>query len=91
MLTRMHEDFDERSPAVQNVGDERKVSPTLIGLAVVAVAAIIFIAQNGARQEIKFLFISVTTRLWLALIITLLLGVLLDRLLVSWWRRRNRE
>lgn len=87
----MHEQHDPGLTEVEAFQGRRQISPTLIGFAVVAAATLVFILQNTEKPRIKFLFLSVRTRLWLALIIAVLLGILLDRLLQSWWRRRNRE
>ena len=51
--------------------------------------AAIFIIQNSDKATIRFLFISVTTRIWAGFLIALALGVVLDRLFTMWWRRRQ--
>ena len=53
------------------------------------VVAVIFIVQNSDKATIRFLFISVTTRIWVGFLIALALGVVLDRLFSMWWRRRQ--
>ena len=64
----------------------------LIALIVVAVLTIVFVFQNRERHQIDFLFFEINTRTWTALATALALGVILDRLFVSWWRRsRNRR
>ena len=67
------------------------VSPTLIAIVVVAVLAVIFIVQNGERRSIEFLFVDVTLPVWVALLIAIGIGVLLDRLFASWWKRRKNK
>lgn len=65
------------------------VSPTLIGLIVLAVATVVFIVQNGDRSEVRFLFLELKTRVWVGVAIALVLGAVLDRLFSIWWRRRK--
>jgi hypothetical protein len=59
----------------------------LIALVAVAALAVVFVFQNRDEHPIKFLFFEVDTRTWTALATALVLGVLLDRLFISWWRR----
>jgi hypothetical protein len=59
----------------------------LIALVAVAALAVIFVFQNRERHRIDFLFFEINTRTWTALATALVLGVLLDRLFISWWRR----
>lgn len=63
----------------------------LILLIVVAIATAVFIAQNRERTKIEFLFFDFNARVWTAIVIALLLGVLLDRLILMWWRRARRD
>lgn len=64
----------------------------LIAFIVVAALAVVFVFQNRERHQIDFLFFEINTRTWTALATALALGVILDRLFVSWWRRsRNRR
>jgi uncharacterized integral membrane protein len=61
----------------------------LIALVVVAILTIVFVLRNGGDQEIDFLFFDVNTRSWTALAMALVLGAILDRLAIAWWRRRR--
>jgi uncharacterized integral membrane protein len=61
----------------------------LIIFAVIAVVTVIFVLQNRERTNIDFLFIEFKARVWTSLLIALVLGVVLDRLFQSWWRRRK--
>jgi hypothetical protein len=64
----------------------------LIVFIAVAALAVVFVFQNRERHQIDFLFFEINTRTWTALATALALGVILDRLFVSWWRRsRNRR
>ena len=88
----MHE--HRESDEIGNSGEEFKgrgdgISPTLIGLVLLAVASVIFIVQNSDRSKVRFLFISVTTRVWVGVVVAIALGVVLDRLFSIWWRRRK--
>ena len=68
------------------------MSPALIVLGIVAIVAVIFIVQNSARTDINFLFFDVNSRVWVALLVAIAIGILLDRLFIYWWRRRrNRD
>jgi uncharacterized integral membrane protein len=63
----------------------------LILLIVVAIITAVFIAQNRERTNIEFLFFDFNSRVWTAIVIALLLGILLDRLILMWWRRARRD
>ena len=63
----------------------------LIALVVVAALAVVFVFQNRERHQIDFLFFELNTRTWTALATAVVLGVVLDRLFSSWWKRRNRR
>jgi hypothetical protein len=64
----------------------------LIAFVAVAALAVVFVFQNRERHKIDFLFFELNTRTWTALATALVLGVVLDRLFISWWRRaRNRR
>ncbi|HEX4983372.1 MAG TPA: hypothetical protein VFV63_16830 [Ilumatobacteraceae bacterium] len=64
----------------------------LIAFVAVAALAVVFVFQNRERHRIDFLFFEISTRTWTALTTALVLGVVLDRLFISWWRRsRNRR
>ena len=89
----MHEHRDPNDE-LMNSGQEFKgrgngISPSLIGLVLLAVAAVIFIVQNSDRSKVRFLFFSVTTRVWVGVVVAIALGVVLDRVFAMWWRRRR--
>ena len=64
----------------------------LIAFILVAILTVVFVLRNGDDQEIDFLFFDVNTRSWTALAMALVLGAILDRLFIAWWRRaRNRR
>lgn len=69
----------------------RSVSPRLVAFLVIAVVAAVFVLQNREPTTIHFLNLDVTTRVWLAIVIAIVLGALLDRLFLAWWRRRRNK
>jgi len=84
----VYERNDDRQGEAQR---QRVISPTLIGLLVVAVLAIVFVVQNTEQSEITFLFWDVTTSVWVAIALALGLGVLLGQLLAALRRRGRRR
>jgi uncharacterized integral membrane protein len=61
-------------------------------LAVVAlVLAIVFVLQNSERVETTFWVFSVTTRLWVGLLVTLVIGAFLGQATERLWNRRQRS
>ena len=64
-------------------------SPTLIALIVIAVAALIFVLANRDTIDVSFWAFQVKAQTWVAIVIALALGALLDRLVAAWWRRRR--
>jgi uncharacterized integral membrane protein len=79
---------ERRSEAPQ--GDKTRISPALIIWLVIVVLAVIFIVQNARNAQVKFLFWDGTMSLWIVLLLTLLAGVLLDRV-VTWALRRRKD
>jgi uncharacterized integral membrane protein len=70
--------------------DKRRVLRfVLAGLAIVL--AVVFMAQNNDKVELNFLGFSVSTRLWVGLLITLVLGALLGQGAEILWERRKRR
>lgn len=61
----------------------------LIIFGVLAVITVVFVLQNRERTNIDFLFIEFKARVWTSLLISVVLGIVLDRLFISWWRRRK--
>jgi uncharacterized integral membrane protein len=50
----------------------------------------VFVVQNSERVETTFLVFSVTTRLWVGLVVALVAGAILGQALEAVWRRRRR-
>jgi uncharacterized integral membrane protein len=84
----MHEQADIGGPGPP-VDQSKGVQTRLIIFGLAALAAIIFIAQNREEVTIHFLFIDVSSRVWIGFLICLALGALLGALIGRWWRRRQ--
>lgn len=68
----------------------RAVRFAVAGIAILV--AVLFMAQNNERVELNFLMFTVTTRVWVGLLVTLVLGALLGQAAeVLWTRRRARR
>ena len=74
---------------IKPAGHRRAVRLLLVGVAIVV--AVVFMAQNNDEVELNFLFISVESRLWVGLLVTLLLGALLGQGVEALWDRRKRR
>lgn len=61
----------------------------LIIFGVLLVVTVVFILQNRERTSIDFLFFEVKARVWTSMVLAVVLGVVLDRLFLAWWRRRK--
>ena len=66
-------------------------SAAAIGFVVLLVVSGVFILQNRERTTIDVLVFELRSRVWTAIAVAIGLGVLLDRLISAWWRRRRRE
>lgn len=74
-----------------NWDNDRQVSPTLIGFLVIAALAVVFIVGNRDEARIRLLIPVVHTPVWVAIAISIAVGILLDRLFLGWWRRRRQR
>ncbi|MGA9276580.1 hypothetical protein [Ilumatobacter sp.] len=73
-------------------GDDDSGPPIALILAgVVAILCLIFVIQNGEKVTAQFLWVDQEIRLWVAIVISIVLGILLDRLFSIWWRRTRRD
>ncbi len=63
----------------------------LIALVVVVAALITFFLQNGDRAPVEFLWIDGSWPIWLVIAISVVAGVVLDRLATWQWRRARRR
>lgn len=83
----MNPNDDPGRPIVRS----KDVNVRLIAFAVVVILAVVFVAQNRSRVKLHFLFFDPYWRVWVAMAVSFVLGVLADRLFGAWWRRRNRS
>ena len=72
-------------------GPDRRLIMRLVVGAVVVILAILFVVQNNDRVEMSFVFFTVTTRLWVGLVVALVLGALLGQAAEALWERRKRR
>ncbi len=84
----MHESSEPGSGNIAASGGGR-FSPRLIGLAIAVAVAVSFFFQNGGRTRIWFLLFSFTSKTRTAILVAIALGVVLDRVFISWWGRRK--
>ena len=77
----------------QQPGGAGRNGPGLFLVLTILVAAItaVFISQNRERTSIEFLLFDFNSRTWVAIAISIGLGVLLDRLFLAWWRRARKR
>ena len=66
-------------------------SIALVLAVVVAVFLVIFVLRNGDTVNIDFMVFEWETTIRWLIFISVVLGVLLDRLVGWWWRRRKRR
>jgi uncharacterized integral membrane protein len=63
----------------------------LIGGGILLVLLLIFIFQNTADTQFKFLFWSFTLPLWLVLLITALVAFVIGQFALMWRRHKRRQ
>jgi uncharacterized integral membrane protein len=63
----------------------------LVLWAAVALYAVVFLLVNSEKQEVSFVFFSVTTRLIWLIFLSMLLGAVLAWFGQQWLRRRNEK
>jgi uncharacterized integral membrane protein len=73
----------------EGVDKRRAARFAVAGIAVLV--AVLFMAQNNERVELNLLVFSVTARLWLGLLFSLVLGALLGQGIEALWARRKRR
>ena len=82
----MNNDRDTRSPA--DSGTDGPPVALIVGI-IVAIAAVLFVVSNRDEVEVDFVVFTVQSRTWTALVVSIALGIALDRLFLAWWRRRK--
>jgi uncharacterized integral membrane protein len=76
---------DERRTA------DRRRAARLAAAGIAILVAVVFMVQNGQRVTLEFLVFEVSTRLWVGLLVTLVLGALLGQAFEALWQRRRRR
>ena len=70
--------------------DKRRAMRLLVaGIAIIV--AVVFMSQNNDKVELNFLMFSVSARLWVGLLATLVLGAILGQGVEVLWERRKRR
>lgn len=77
------------TPAADGV--DRRRTARLVLAAVALVLGVVFILQNDDEVETTFLVFTVTTRLWVGLLVTLVIGAFLGQAAEALWNRRQRR
>ena len=70
---------------------EQGLSPSLIAGIVVALAAIDFVAQNRQDLTIHFLFFTISSKVWTALLVTSVLAIVAAELVGRHLRRQRKK
>ena len=77
--------------ADDNKSLDRGVSPALVAGIVIALAAIDFIAQNRQDLTIHFLFFTIESKVWTALVVTSVLAIVAAELVGRHVRRQRKK
>jgi uncharacterized integral membrane protein len=72
-------------------GSDARDAAQVIGIVVLVALLIAFVVDNTRRVKVGFVFGDHQTRLIYVLIITFVLGILVDRLWQHWRKRRARR
>lgn len=67
----------------------RRPSAALIAFLVLAALVAVFVLKNRDRIQLDFVVFEVHARTWTSMAVSLVLGVVLDRLFLRWWRKRR--
>jgi uncharacterized integral membrane protein len=70
-------------------GSDARDAAHVIGIVVLVALLIAFVVDNTRRVKVGFVFANRETRLIYVLIVTFVLGILVDRLWQHWRRRRK--
>ncbi|HEX6423906.1 MAG TPA: LapA family protein [Acidimicrobiales bacterium] len=79
------------SPDDGRAGADRRRAVRLAVAGVAILVAVLFMAQNNDEVDLNFLVFEVTTRVWVGLLVTLVLGALLGQAVEAMWGRRRRR
>lgn len=74
----------------RRAGDRRRAARLAAAGAAILVA-VVFMVQNSQEVTLEFLVFEVSTRMWVGLLVTLVLGALLGQAVEALWQRRRRR
>ena len=86
-MSNNNDDFDPQ-PEPEGRGGP---SVSLVLFGIFALVTVIFIFQNGGPVTANFLWMHPRTKLWVAIVVSVALGIVLDRLILTWWRRARKR
>ncbi|MEZ5251732.1 MAG: hypothetical protein R2713_21750 [Ilumatobacteraceae bacterium] len=91
-MSMSHDDRDlARANDTNAASGGNGISPSLIGFVIVAVLSIIFFFQNGDRTDIDLWIFDWNTTVRWSIVVSIFLGVVLDRLFGIWCRRGKKK
>lgn len=76
---------------IERIEEKSGPSPFLVVTGIVVAAIVIFIIQNTESAPVSFLMFDGSAKVWVVIVISVLAGMLLDRLLQFWMGRRRRR
>jgi uncharacterized integral membrane protein len=89
-MERTDDDNNNNNEPTRVASGRNGPSIALIAFLLVAAYVIAFFFRNSRETEVDYVFGETDTTLRWALLLAVALGVVLDRLVTSWWRRRHR-
>lgn len=81
----------EASKRVAPATQRSNMSPAIIVFGLVALVGLFFFIGNGETTQFHFLFWDWTTTVRWMILVSLVLGVVIDRSFSLWWRRRKKR
>jgi uncharacterized integral membrane protein len=72
-------------------GVDKRRAMRLLVAGVAIIVAVVFMSQNNDKVELNFLMFSVSARVWVGLLATLVLGAVLGQGAEVLWERRKRR
>ncbi len=82
---------NQRSGDLQAASGRSGPSIALIVVGLLTALIVVFILRNSDETQIDFMFFDWNTTVRWSIFIAVVLGVLLDRMILSWWHRRGRR
>jgi uncharacterized integral membrane protein len=82
--------FESPKRATQ-AAQRSNMSPAIIVFGLVALVGLFFFIGNGETTQFHFLFWDWTTTVRWMILVSILLGVVIDRSFTFWWRRRKKR